>query len=415
MLDDLRDLGRNFWLYTAGRWISQAGWVVQDVAVPLYVLDKTGSGAMMSAFVMAELIPRLVLNPIAGVIGDRYNRKKLMYGLDIARGVLLFGVLAFNLLGIPELLTVQVLMSILGTFFSAGISGMFPDLVDKERLAQANSLLQMGGQILRIIGPVLGGLVYALGGIRLAILINAVSFFGSGLFETLIEYEWETRKLSSVHEVWDDMVEGFRFIRDSRPLLILVSLAVILNTLLNPVFAVVLPYLARITLGLSSVKFGSIETAATLGALTGNLLIAGKLKENSEEVFFKAAFVQLGILFLLVLAAYPAFRDVAYPLLIVTFVLFGVFNTLVNVPLFTKLQKAVPGEVRSRFFTAFETTVMATTPLGMAIIGPILNVLPVYELVGVLLAVSFAIALAFYLRFGETIMRVGEEVPGVIG
>ncbi len=415
MLDDLRDLGRNFWLYTAGRWISQAGWVVQDVAVPLYVLDKTGSGAMMSAFVMAELIPRLVLNPIAGVIGDRYNRKKLMYGLDIARGVLLFGVLAFNLLGIPELLTVQVLMSILGTFFSAGISGMFPDLVDKERLAQANSLLQMGGQILRIIGPVLGGLVYALGGIRLAILINAVSFFGSGLFETLIEYEWETRKLSSVHEVWDDMVEGFRFIRDSRPLLILVSLAVILNTLLNPVFAVVLPYLARITLGLSSVKFGSIETAATLGALTGNLLIAGKLKENSEEVFFKAAFVQLGILFLLVLAAYPAFRDMAYPLLIVTFVLFGVFNTLVNVPLFTKFQKAVPGEVRSRFFTAFETTVMATTPLGMAIVGPILNVLPVYELVGVLLAVSFAIALAFYLRFGETIMRVGEEVPEVIG
>ena len=414
MLDDLRDLGRNYWLYTAGRWISQAGWVVQDVAVPLYVLDTTGSGAMMSAFVMAELIPRLVLNPIAGVIGDRYNRKKLMYGLDIARGVLLFGVLAFNLLGIPELLTVQVLMSVLGTFFSAGISGMFPDLVDKERLAQANSILQMGGQVLRIIGPVLGGLVYAFGGIRLAILINAVSFFGSGLFETLIEYEWETRKLSSAHEVWDDMVEGFRFIRDSKPLLILVSLAVILNTLLNPVFAVVLPYLARVTLDLSSVKFGSIETAATLGTLAGNLLIAGKLKENSEEVFFKAAFVQLGILFLLVLAAYPAFRDVAYPLLIVTFVLFGVFNTLVNVPLFTKLQKAVPGEVRSRFFTAFETTVMATTPLGMAIIGPILNVLPVYELVGVLLAVSFAIALAFYLRFGETIMRVGDEVPEVI-
>ena len=415
MLDGLRGLGRNYWLYTAGRWISQAGWVVQDVAVPLYVLDKTGSGAMMSAFVMAELIPRLLLNPIAGVIGDRYNRKKLMYGLDIARGILLFGVLAFNLLGIPELLTVQVLMSVLGTFFSAGISGMFPDLVDKERLAQANSILQMGEQVLRIIGPVLGGLAYALGGIRLAILINAVSFFGSGLFETLIEYEWETRKLSSVHEVWADMVEGFRFIRDSKPLLILVSLAVILNTLLNPIFAVVLPYLARVTLGLSSVRFGSIETAATLGALAGNLLIAGKLKENSEEVFFKAAFVQLGILFLLVLAAYPAFRDVAYPLLIVTFVLFGVFNTLVNVPLFTKLQKAVPGEVRSRFFTAFETTVMAMTPLGMAIVGPILNVIPVYELVGVLLAVSFAIALAFYLRFGETIMRVGEEVPEVVG
>ncbi len=414
MLNGLKALGRNFWLYTVGRWTSQAGWVIQDVAVPLYVLDKTGSGAVMSAFVMAELIPRLLINPIAGVIGDRYNRKRLMYGLDIARGILLFGVLAFSLLGIRELLAVQVLMSILGAFFSAGISGMFPDLVRKEQLAQANSILRSGGQVLRIVGPILGGVIYVFGGIRLAILINAVSFFGSGLFEMLIEYRWETRKISSPREVWEDMLDGFRFIRNSEGLLILVSLVVVLNTLLNPVFSVVLPYLARVTLGLSSVKFGSIETAATVGALAGNLLIAGKLKKQSEGVFFKAAFMQLSVLFLLVLAAYPAFEGMAYPILIVTFVLFGIFNTLVNVPLFTKLQRAVPREVRSRFFTAFETAVMATTPVGMALIGPLLNVIPVYELVGILSTVSFVIAVFYYLGFGETIMRVGEEVPEVV-
>ena len=414
MFDDLRTLGRNFWLYTTGRWISQAGWVVQDIAVPLYVLDKTGSGAMMSAFVLAELIPRLALNPIAGVIGDRYDRKKLMYGLDIVRGILLFGVLAFNLLGIGELMLIQVVMSVLGTFFSAGIVGMFPDLVGREQLAQANSILRSGGQVLRIVGPVLGGLIYAFGGIRLAILINAVSFFGSGLFEILIEYERETRKLSSVREIWDDMVEGFRFIRASKSLLILVSLAIVLNTLLNPVFAVVLPYLTRVTLGLSSVQFGSIETSATLGALAGNILIAGKLKEHSEGLLFKAAFLQFVSMSLLVLAAYPAFREIAYPLLLVTFVLFGVFNTLVNVPLFIKLQKAVPGEVRSRFFTAFETAVMATTPVGMALIGPLLNVFPVYVLIGALLAASFSVSVLYYLRFGETIMKVGEEMPEVV-
>ncbi len=414
MFEDLRTLGRNFWLYTTGRWISQAGWVVQDIAVPLYVLDKTGSGAMMSAFVLAELIPRLVLNPIAGVIGDRYDRKKLMYGLDIVRGILLFGLLAFNLLGIGELLLTQVAMSVLGTFFSAGIVGMFPDLVRKEQLAQANSILRSGGQVIRIVGPVLGGLIYAFGGVKLAILINAVSFFGSGLFEILIEYEWKTRELSSVREIWDDMMEGFRFIQSSKSLLILVSLAIVLNTLLNPVFAVVLPYLTRVTLGLSSVQFGSVETSATLGALVGNILIAGKLKEHSENLLFRAAFLQFVSLSLLVVAAYPAFREIAYPLLLATFVLFGVFNTLVNVPLFIKLQKAVPGEVRSRFFTAFETVVMATTPIGMALIGPLLNVFPAYALITALLAVSFSVSVFYYLRFGETIMKVGEEIPEVV-
>ncbi|USS40327.1 MFS transporter [Thermococcus aggregans] len=121
-------LNKNFWLYAIGRWVSQAGWVIQDIAVPLYVLDKTGSGAIMSLFILVELIPRLLVNPIAGVIGDRYNRKKLMVWLDIARGVLLFGVIAFNLLDIQSLLAVQVVMSIMGAFFSAGVSGCFPTL-----------------------------------------------------------------------------------------------------------------------------------------------------------------------------------------------------------------------------------------------------------------------------------------------
>jgi MFS family permease len=99
------------------------------------VLDKTGSGTIMSIFIIAELIPRLLVNPIAGVIGDRYNRKKLMVWLDMARGIFLFGVIAFDLLNIQSLLAIQVVMSIMGAFFSAGISGMFPDLVKKEELA----------------------------------------------------------------------------------------------------------------------------------------------------------------------------------------------------------------------------------------------------------------------------------------
>ncbi len=410
----LKELGRNFWLYTVGRWISQAGWVIQDVAVPLYVLDKTGSGAMMGLFVIAELTPRLIMNPIAGVIGDRYNRKHLMVGFDLARGVLLFGVIAFNLLNIHQLLMIQVLMSIMGSFFSAGISGMFPDLVRKDQLAQANSTLQSGGQIIRIIGPILGGLIYALGGIRLAIFINAVSFSGSGLFEMLIEYHWKTRKISDISEIWDDMLEGFRFIRSSRNLLVLVSFAVILNTLLNPVFIVILPYLSRVTLRLSSVQFGSVQTAATIGALTGNLLIAGKFKESSERHLFKALFGQLAVMFLLAPVALPAFRSIAYLMLPIIFVVFGIFNTLVNIPIFAKLQKVVPNEVRSRFFSAFETMIMATTPLGMAVIGFLLDIVDICTLTTVLVALSFLISAYYYINFRQSVINLGSDIEGVI-
>ncbi|NJE31109.1 MFS transporter [Thermococcus sp. 18S1] len=414
MFEDFRGMGRNFWLYTVGRWISQAGWVVQDVAVPLYVLDQTGSGAMMSLFVMAELIPRLLVNPIAGVIGDRYDRKKLMYGLDIARGVLLFAVIGFNLLGIYQLLAVQIAMSVMGAFFSAGIVGMFPDLVAREQLARANSILQSGGQVLRILGPILGGVIYAFGGIKLAILINAVSFFGSGLFEILIEYRRETRELSNIREVWDDMLEGFRFMRNSRNLMVFVSFGILLNTLLNPVFVVVLPYLARIELGLSAVKFGSIGTAATLGALAGNLLIALKLGERSEDFLFHAIFVQLFSIMCLAFVTHPALGGFAYPALLAIMVAGGFFNTLMNVPLFTKLQKAVPDEVRSRFFTAMETIMLATTPLGMALVGPLLDAVGTAVIILALTLPSVLIAMYYYFRFRETVINIGSETAEVV-
>ena len=408
-------LNKNFWLYAIGRWVSQAGWVIQDIAVPLYVLDKTGSGTIMSIFIIAELIPRLLVNPVAGVIGDHYNRKNLMVWLDIARGVLLFGVILFNLLDIQSLLAIQVIMSIMGAFFSAGVSGMFPDLVKREELAQANSTLQSGSQIIRIAGPILGGVIYAFGGLRLAILINAASFFGSGLFEMFIEYHWETRKISSLHEVWEDMLEGFKFIKNSKSVLSLTILGILLNTLLNPVFAVILPYISRVILGLSSIQFGSIETVATVGALTGNLIIAGKLKNSSENLLFKALFAQIICLFPLSVVTYPYFQKTAYFMLLGIFTAFGFFNTLVNVPLVTKLQKAVPNEVRARFFSAFETALMAATPLGMAVVGPLLDIIDISTLVATLVTLSLFASIYYYINFKETIMNIGAEVREMMG
>lgn len=205
------NLGKNFWLYAIGRFISQLGWAVQDVALPLYVLDVTKSGAMMSIFLITELVPRLALSPIAGVVGDRYNRKALMVWLDIVRGVLLFGVIAFGLLNLKTLLIVQVLMSIMGAFFASATGAMFADLVEKDELTRATSTVQTLGIIARIAGPLLGGIIYAFGGIKLALLINAVSFFGSGLFEMFIHYEWKTKELKGISEIKEDLLGGLRF------------------------------------------------------------------------------------------------------------------------------------------------------------------------------------------------------------
>ncbi len=69
---------RNFWLYATGRLVSLIGTGIQDIAVPLFILDLTGSGTMMGSFMIITMVPRLILYPLAGVVGDRLNRKWIM-------------------------------------------------------------------------------------------------------------------------------------------------------------------------------------------------------------------------------------------------------------------------------------------------------------------------------------------------
>ncbi|WP_010478337.1 MFS transporter [Thermococcus zilligii] len=396
-------LNRNFWLFAVGRFVSQLGWAVQDVALPLYVLDQTKSGSVMSLFIIAEILPRALLSPIAGVIGDRYNRKNLMVWLDIARGVLLFAVIAFDLLEIRELLVVQVAMSIMGTFFGAATGAMYPDLVKEEELAIANSLLQSFDVIARIAGPALGGIIYAFGGVKLAILINAASFFGSGLFEVFIRYEWTSRKIESPGEVIGDIKEGIAFLRSSKYLTVILSYALFINFLLNPVFAVALPYVYRVELAFSSQWFGFLQTAFMAGMLLGNVAIMAKLGSRAESMLFRALFVQLGIVLVLAILISPLPSMSASTLFVIFMGLNavdGFFNALVNVPIVTKLQRAIPSELRGRIFSVFDLTMGMTIPLSMALVGFALDYVPTWVLFAVSGFLGIAVTAYYYLRYG---------------
>ncbi|AFL94294.1 major facilitator superfamily permease 1 [Thermococcus cleftensis] len=375
-MGDRGSLGRNFWLFAIGRFISQLGWAVQEVALPLYVLDKTHSGGMMSLFVLADVIPSLIVMPFAGVVGDRYNRKRLMVWFDVLRGVLLFAVIAFNFLGIYQLLAIQVIMAVMGTFFGAATSAMFPDLVKPEELEKANSTVSSFSIIARLIGPALGGLIYAFGGIKIALFINATSFFGSGLFEAFIHYEWETREIESMGEVIRDIREGLAFLRSSRYLMVLMGFALFMNAVGQPFGAVIMPYAFREVLKFTSQQFGLLESFFMGGMLLGNLIVAVKLGKNAGRFFFKAlAFNGTMILvFIWVISPWAGLsRDVAFMTLAGVGVLWGVSNAIINVPLNAKIQRAVPTELRSRVFSALALLINLSTPLGLVAVGPLLD------------------------------------------
>jgi len=400
---------RNFWLFAIGRFISQLGWAVQDVALPLYVLDKTHSGSMMTAFILAEIIPSIIVMPFAGVIGDRYNRKWLMVGFDLIKGVLLFGVIAFDLFSIPKLLAVQVIMAVLGSFFSAGTGAMFPDLVDKELLEKANSTVASLMIVARLLGPALGGLIYGIGGLRLAMLINAVSFFGSGLFEILIRYEWRAKPIEGISQVFADMKEGVHFILNHRFLKTLMTFAILMGAFGAPFGAVLLPYAIREILKLSSFQFGLLESFFMGGALLGNILIAVKLGRKAGKLLFKAMTID-GVMttaFIWVISSLE--RKGAFLFLAAVAFLWGASEAFIDIPIQAKLQRAVPSEVRGRVFSALGILTRISTPLGLVLVGPLLNVYPAW-LVALGIWVAMALVVVYYwLKYREILLN---ECPG---
>ena len=150
---------KNFLLYVTGRLVSLIGTGVQDVALPLFILDLTGSRAMMGTFMIISMVPRLILYPIAGVFGDRVNRKWIMVWMDFGRGavILILALLATkNLITIPVLFAAQFLVSIMNALFGPATMAMLPDIVEEEELTRGNSIVGSVNSLSMIIGPALG-------------------------------------------------------------------------------------------------------------------------------------------------------------------------------------------------------------------------------------------------------------------
>jgi MFS family permease len=405
---------RNFMLYAAGRLVSLVGTGVQDVAIPLFILDLTGSGTLMGTFMILSMVPRLLLYPIAGVVGDRVNRKWIMVWTDFGRGalILLLALLATrDLVGIPVLYVAQLLMSAMSALFGPATMAMLPDIVDDDELTRANSVMGGIDSGSMIVGPVLGGIIYGIGGITGAFLVNGISFIVSGASEVFIRYHQETTKVGSVREVLRDLRGGLRFARESRALMTLIGFALVINAFLVPLFAVHLPYMMRVVIGFSARDFGFVSAAFMAGILGGNLLIATLFASSRiEKLLNRGLFATTLFMFALVALMFPdSLATLGYASLATlaayfsVLVVLGLFNAFINTPLNVGLQRLAPTEFRARVFSVLGLGTQAVTPIGFAIMGIALDLYPAHLIALAVTLMGLVIVATFILRYSKIV------------
>jgi len=293
--------------------------------------------------------------------------------------------LAFsNSLNLITLFVVQAIVSVFDGFFSAATGAMLPDIVQKDNLRKANSVLGSVNSFSMVIGPILGGIIYGVCGIALVFLFNGISFIVSSISELFITYKLKFKEgiKLNLKLFFSEFKEGLNFIFKKRELKYLVVFAIVINFLLYPLYEVIEPYVLRQVVRMSAQQYGFIQTFFTVGMLLGNVILASFLsKIRSKVLMISGIFSQTAMLIVFSIFIFPNILSLFsnWGFFVITGIIYfiiGLFNTFVNVPVSTNLQLMTPSNIRSRVFASLEVLFQLMIPLGAVLYGFLLDFIP---------------------------------------
>lgn len=182
---------KNFAALWLGQVISEFGDRLAQMALIASVYYGIPQGRIfrLTTLLAFTIIPVFLVGPVAGAYVDKWDRKRTMIICDISRGLLVL-LIPFLLLNIKSILPISILVFIIFSvtrFFLPAKLGIIPDLVNKENLLMANSLITTSGLIAAVIGLGLGGIIIELVGIKVGFYLDSASFFISALAILLIK------------------------------------------------------------------------------------------------------------------------------------------------------------------------------------------------------------------------------------
>jgi MFS family permease len=330
------------------------------LALAFDILHRTGSPIWVSALMLADFLPTIVIGLMLGPLVDRLSRRWLMLGADLSRCAI-FAALPF--VSSPWAIVALAGGAGFATgFFRPAVYAGLPNLVAEPELPNANAVLQTIENATMMIAPAVGGALVGAWGPHLAYWINAGTFLVSAYFVRRIPGRLLQLAPAPSHGHVRDLVRGFALVRDSRPLLtVLVAWNILM--LATGFINVAEPSLAVRSFDAGAQGLGLLMGASGLGLVVGSLA-APRLLETRP-----VALIYLGALGLMGSATAAAALSGALAPAAALVVLSGVGNG-VMIPVNSLLvQRGTPDELRGRAFTVIMSSNYAVLGLAMLASG----------------------------------------------
>jgi MFS family permease len=363
---------RNYRYAWTGQVVSEIGDHFNNIAVFSLAMATTRSGLVISGVMLSRAIPAMLAAPLAGVMLDRFDRKRIMIGSDLIRAVVALGfVITISHHQSSVLYLLSGLLMFASPFFTSGRTSILPTIANKEELHTANSLTQTTQWITLTIGTMAAGLSAAHLGFAWAFVLNSLSFLVSAACISQLHVEGSFRPKRShltedcVVRPWREYREGLQYMKSS-PLILGITLvgvgwatgggaAQILFTLFGE------QVFNRGPAGIGIV-WGFAGVGLLIGGAVGHLL--------GKRIGFENYKRTISICYVIHGGAYMFFSQMGQfwaALFFIALSRVGVaVSSVLNV---SQLLRNVPDEFRGRVFSTMESLVWSTMIVSMALAG----------------------------------------------
>ena len=375
---------KDFTLVVIGQIISLFGNATLRFALPLYLLNLTGSSALYGTVMACAFLPTILLSPVGGIIADRVNKRNVMVILDFftAAVILAFSVLMHGVnLVVLLTVTLMILYGIAGAY-QPSVQASIPALVKQDNIMAANSIVNTISSFASLMGPVLGGILYSAYGIQPVLIVCMICFVLSAVMEIFIQIPFQRQDATG--SIWqivkNDFTESFRFIRKEKPVIgKAVLIACGINLFLSSMIVVALPYVVTEVIDLEAALANRLY-----GFAQGIMAAGGRAGGICAGIFAKRLSIQKAgnLLLLSAVCLLPASASllfissgiVNYIVLTVCCFVIMACATVFTVQMLSFFQMATPAHLIGKVMALILTVSMCAQPLGNALYGVLFEI-----------------------------------------
>lgn len=379
---------------------------MQQVAMSWLVYRLTGSAMMLGVVGFTSQIPIIFLSPIAGVLADRWERRRLLIiiqSLAMFQAILLAFVVLSGIVQIWQIILFSLILGVVNAFDVPIRQSFVVEMVEhREDLGNAIALNSSMLNSAHLIGPSIAGLLVASVGEGICFMLNAVSYLAVIIALAAMRIPQRSNHHRISFHVMHELHQGFKYAYNFRPIRNILLLVAFVSLLGLP-YTVLMPVYAKEILHGDAHTFGFLMTAVGSGALLGTLWLASR----KNVLGLDNVMVISTVIFAAGIAAFAFSSIFIFSMVSLALAGFGAMTLLVSCN--TVLQTILDEEMRGRVLSLLTMAFMGMVPIGSLGVGAMAGIIGPRNT----LLISCCSSLAAIAVFARQLPRIREEIRAI--